>query len=102
MIEIFVTLVGITILVLGLVISEPLPIDTKIAVLTLSTATFVMSIITAVYIDHKNGKYVCKNCGKEFKPTLKEYIFSTHMFSTRHLKCPHCGEKSWCKSCKEE
>jgi DNA-directed RNA polymerase subunit RPC12/RpoP len=43
------------------------------------------------------GYYECKKCHHKFVPTYKEVLLSTHMGTTRHLKCPNCNEKSWCK-----
>ena len=102
MIEIFVTAVGVTILIFGIVLSELVEFELKIVILALSSATFLLSVITAAYIDYKKGKYQCKNCGKTFKPTVWQYIISPHIGSTRNLRCPSCNEKSWCKRLKEE
>ena len=29
--------------------------------------------------------------------TLSAYILGAHTLTTRYLKCPHCGKKSFCK-----
>ena len=102
MIETFIASVGAAILIFGIVLSELVEFELKIMVLAVSIATFVLSIITAAYVDYKNGKYTCENCGKTFKPTVLQYIISPHMGTTRRLRCPECNEKSWCKRQKEK
>ena len=39
----------------------------------------------------------CKNCGCEFVPTYKQALWAMHMGTTRHLKCPKCNKRTWCK-----
>ncbi|MBR5507430.1 MAG: hypothetical protein IKV88_05225 [Clostridia bacterium] len=59
----------------------------------------VLAIISAFYfgkIDYDTSIYRCRNCGNEFNPTLKAYMLSSHTINSRRLKCPECGEKSWC------
>lgn len=43
------------------------------------------------------GYYECKNCHHKFVPTYKEVLFTTHMATTRHLKCPKCNKRTWAK-----
>ena len=102
MIETFIATVGAAIFILGIALSELVESELKIMVLAVSIATFAMSIVTAAYIEYKNGKYVCKNCGKAFKPTVFQYILSPHFGSTRNFRCPECGEKGWCKRIKDK
>lgn len=40
--------------------------------------------------------YECRNCGYTFKPSFKEYLIGAHTLKKRYLKCPECGEKTWC------
>lgn len=43
------------------------------------------------------GYYECKNCHHKFVPTYKEVLFTTHMATTRHLRCPKCNKRTWAK-----
>ena len=43
------------------------------------------------------GAYKCKNCGHETVPTYSQALIAMHMGTTRHLKCPACGKRTWCK-----
>ena len=48
-------------------------------------------------LDRDAGVYECKHCGERFVPTMKAYILAPHMPTSRKLKCPKCGKKSYCK-----
>ena len=43
------------------------------------------------------GAFECPHCNNRFVPTTKEYVFSVHTISKRKLKCPKCGEYSYCR-----
>lgn len=45
--------------------------------------------------DYKTTVYQCRKCRAIHKPTVKEWVCSTHMPGKRMLKCPKCGEKDW-------
>ena len=51
----------------------------------------------ACVLERDAGVYECKHCGERFVPTMKAYLFATHTPTTRKLKCPKCGKKSYCK-----
>ena len=48
-------------------------------------------------IDYEISVFECRKCGHTFKPTKAEYTWGVHTTNTRYLRCPDCGEKSWCK-----
>jgi DNA-directed RNA polymerase subunit RPC12/RpoP len=39
--------------------------------------------------------YRCGACGHEFEITALVDFISPHMVSTKYLKCPSCGRRSW-------
>lgn len=53
--------------------------------------------IIACLVDNEYGSFECSHCGKRFVPTNIAYIMGAHTITTRRLKCPHCGKKSYCK-----
>ena len=86
-------------LTIALVISYcPMPVWARIVVLVcgfLSVAAVIAPILlVAVNIE----VFTCPKCGKRFVPTLTAYILGPHTLRKRRLKCPHCGQKSWCVS----
>ncbi len=68
-----------------------------ISVILVFVATFYIA-----KIDYETGVYECRKCGHIFKPTYSAYIWGPHTLTTRHLKCPKCEERSWCKVKREK
>ncbi|MBE6143266.1 MAG: helix-turn-helix transcriptional regulator [Erysipelotrichaceae bacterium] len=58
---------------------------------------FLIPCIYAVKLEVSVGAYKCKNCGYEIVPTYKEAMMSMHRGTTRHLLCPKCNKRTWCK-----
>ncbi len=58
---------------------------------------FLIPCLYALKLEVSVGVYKCKHCGHEFVPTYSEALMAMHMGFTRHLKCPNCNKKSWCK-----
>ena len=58
---------------------------------------FLIPCFYAVKLEVSVGAYKCKKCGTEFVPTYKEAMMAMHRGFTRHLYCPTCGKRSWCK-----
>lgn len=45
----------------------------------------------------ENTAYRCGQCGHEFVVSMLKDAFSPHMWESKYLKCPACGERSWAK-----
>lgn len=86
-------LIASTILVENQIISS----TAAIILITISVVLVFVAIFYAAKIEYETVVYECKKCGHTFKPTFKAYIWGAHTLTTRHLKCPKCEEKSWCK-----
>lgn len=61
------------------------------------TVVFLIPCFYALKLEVSVGAYKCKNCGHEIVPTYKEALNAMHMGTTRYLKCPKCGKRTWCK-----
>ncbi len=57
----------------------------------------VACLILTILIDYKTGYYECRNCHERFIPTKGEFMRGLNTITMRRLKCPHCGEVTWCK-----
>ena len=90
-------LISLILIMISGALFEFLPIDFSIVLAVLSSITFVIALIVAILLDYSAGDYECKKCGQRFKPTLSAYVWGAHTLTTRYLKCPHCGKKSFCK-----
>lgn len=69
----------------------------QLVVILASCVVFLIPCLYALKLEVSVGAYKCKNCGHEFVPTYKQALNAMHMGTTRHLKCPNCGKRTWCK-----
>ena len=58
---------------------------------------FLIPCFYALKLEVSVGAYKCKNCGYEIMPTYSEALWAMHRGTTRHLKCPKCNNRTWCK-----
>ena len=58
---------------------------------------FLIPCFYALKLEVSIGAYKCKNCGYEIVPTYTQALNAMHMGTTRYLKCPQCGKRTWCK-----
>lgn len=58
---------------------------------------FLIPCFYELKIEVSVGAYKCKECGYEIVPTYSEALNAIHMGTTRHLKCPKCNKRTWCK-----
>ena len=58
---------------------------------------FLLPCFYALKLEVSVGAYKCKNCGYEIVPTYSEALWAMHRGTTRHLKCPKCNKRTWCK-----
>ena len=45
---------------------------------------------------YRNSAYICPQCHEVFKPTMKDFFWSTHTAKTRKLTCVKCGHRGFC------
>ncbi|MBQ7096288.1 MAG: helix-turn-helix domain-containing protein [Clostridia bacterium] len=58
---------------------------------------FLLPCFYALKLEVSVGAYKCKNCGHEIVPTYTQALNAMHAGTTRYLKCPQCGRRTWCK-----
>ena len=58
---------------------------------------FLIPCFYALKLEVSVGAYKCQNCGYEIVPTYQEVMMAMHRGFTRHLKCPKCNKRTWCK-----
>ncbi|MBR2897741.1 MAG: hypothetical protein IKC04_07655 [Oscillospiraceae bacterium] len=58
---------------------------------------FLIPCFYALRLEVSTGAYRCKTCGHEIVPTYREALCAPHCGTTRYLKCPVCGKRTWCK-----
>ena len=62
-----------------------------------SATLFMIPCFYALKLEVSVGVYKCKRCGHEIVPTYKQALGAMHMGTTRHLHCPKCNQRTWCK-----
>ena len=67
------------------------------AIICFSTTLFVISSFIALKFEVDAGYYECKKCGHRFVPSFIQALNAPHMSTTRYIKCPKCGKKTWTK-----
>lgn len=70
---------------------------TRIVLIVMGFIVFILGIIPVSILDKDAGYYECKHCGHRFVPSFGAYLIGMHTLTTRHLKCPKCKKRSFCK-----
>ena len=63
----------------------------------LAFAIFIVGVSFSLKIETETGYYECKKCHHKYVPKYGEVYFAMHIGTTRYLKCPECGKRSWNK-----
>ena len=58
---------------------------------------FLVPCFYALKLEVSVGAYICKNCGCKIVPSYSQALWAMHKGTTRFLKCPCCGRRTWCK-----
>lgn len=97
MLSICAVLLGVVVLVESTFAYQYLPHPVGLMLIITSVLIFLLSLVLAIAVDYSTGYYECRHCSHRFTPTLSAYIWGMHTITTRRLKCPKCGKKSFCK-----
>ena len=66
-------------------------------IICVSTIIFLIAAFIALKFEIDAGYYECKNCHHRHVPSYFNALWAPHMSTTRYLKCPKCGKRSWSK-----
>ena len=69
----------------------------RIVLIVVACVIIITGIGIACVLEKDAGVYECRHCGERFVPTMGAYLWGVHTITTRRLKCPKCGKKSYCK-----
>lgn len=90
-------LLGVVVLVESIFAQQYLPRPLGLTLIITAASIFLFLIALAISLDFSSGGYECRRCGHRFTPTFGAYIWAMHTVTTRRLRCPKCGRKSFCK-----
>lgn len=66
-------------------------------IISVSTVLVIISMFYSLKLEIDAGYYECKACHHRHIPTYFSALMSVHMSTTRYLKCPKCGKRTWSK-----
>lgn len=69
----------------------------QILLFVLAFAFLIVGISFALKIEAETGYYECQKCHNKYVPKYSSVYFAMHLGTTRYMKCPKCGRKSWQK-----
>ncbi len=69
----------------------------QILLLILAFAFLIVGVSFALKIEAETGYYECQKCHNKYVPKYSSVYFAMHLGTTRYMKCPKCGKKSWQK-----
>lgn len=97
--EIFLCVIGVSVLVCNVVVCACAQLQKGYAVALVGVAVVVLAlcIVAAFYLERKSGYYECKHCGEVFTPDLVPFLLAPHVMWKRYLTCPKCGKKGYCR-----
>ena len=76
-----------------------LPLSTGLRIFLLGIALLPLAggVVGCLVRERQTACYACPCCGARFRPTLQSTVSGPHTFRKRKLKCPQCGEISYCR-----
>ena len=66
-------------------------------IIVVSTILVVLAAFYALKLEVEAGYYECKECHNKYIPSYMKALMAPHMSTTRYLKCPKCGKRTWSK-----
>ncbi len=58
---------------------------------------FFGALVAVMEGERTIGWYKCGRCGEKFVPSFRQYLWGEHLWTKRRLRCPHCGQRCWCR-----
>lgn len=101
MIDVYVLVITTVIFYLGIILLASFTLEKGRllgAIVAVSTVILVIVSFYAIKMEINAGYYECKKCHHKYIPnSYWKVMLSPHLNTTRYLKCPKCGKKSWSK-----
>ncbi len=69
----------------------------RITLIAIAIVVIFGGILVAAALEMTAGYFECAACGEYFVPTKTAYLMGAHTIMRRHLKCPHCGKRTWAR-----
>lgn len=97
--EIVVGLICITIMLVLCAIASFADIEDwlRILLILIGLLPLIFAVPFLIKIEQTAGYYECAECGHKYIPEYRSVFWAMHYGTTRYMKCPECGKKSWQK-----
>lgn len=69
----------------------------QILLFILAFVFLIVGVSFALKIEAETGYYECQKCHNKYVPKYSSVYFAMHLGTTRYMKCPKCGKRSWQK-----
>ena len=69
----------------------------QIILFVFAFAFLIVGVSFALKIEAETGYYECQKCHNKYVPKYSSVYFAMHLGTTRYMKCPKCGKRSWQK-----
>jgi len=69
----------------------------QILLFVFAFAFLIVGVSFALKIEAETGYYECQKCHNKYVPKYSSVYFAMHLGTTRYMKCPKCGKRSWQK-----
>lgn len=73
------------------------PLRERIALIVIGLIVFGACFGVICILEYEGSIFQCRRCGEFFVPKWSAYMVAPHSLTTRRLRCPHCGKKSYCR-----
>ena len=67
------------------------------AIMGVGLTIVLVAIFFATQIERNVGFYECAHCKHKYIPSYGKLLGAMHFGTTRYMKCPKCGKRSWSK-----
>lgn len=83
----------------GAVLAKYLPMAEGLqwAIMGVGLTIVLVAIFFATQIERNVGFYECAHCKHKYIPSYGKLLGAMHFGTTRYMKCPKCGKRSWSK-----
>lgn len=80
-----------------LALTIPMEEAAATAMIIASLVPLLIATPFMIRIEQTAGYYECAKCGHRYVPAYKNVFVAAHLHTTRYMKCPKCGKRSWQK-----
>ena len=74
-----------------------MPAWARALLIGIGLAIFAVGTWHCLKIEREAGYYECQDCGARYVPSMRSVALAPHIWRSRRMTCPHCGNKNYHK-----